>query len=463
MDVVLGGLYSVLAIAILIPLVSMFTSRTSKALPGLAWLAVIIYFLVSYDTYEKAPLTLYNGLVQHDHFTSLLLMAISLTASISLLAAGRDPAFWESSPAFYSLLPLALFGSYYLLGATDALVVLATWLLVSVISYVLIALPSDKNSRGAAIQYIFIGAIATLFLAVWAGGEYVISSQEGALSFAISALTIDKFSALVLLSLLVALGFKVGIVPFHWWLPSVYSKGNGYMVGVVAGVIKIAFVGILARIILYSSQNPVVAGKIAVILAGFAVITMTYGNLAALTTRDLSKLLAYSSIAQVGYILVGLAALAYLAPQNTVMKTIALAAVAIHATAYGLSKAALFPIGVDESNIDKLRGLLSDNKAVAVSAGILLMSLLGLPPLLGFWGKLYLFYAASTYSVVLVAVALVNSAISSAYYVRAIRDLVASGKPAVSLRSHVGAAIIIAAVAILVLGLIAPIYVSGLS
>ena len=458
-----AGLYSILAIALIIPLVSMATSRTSRLVHVLAWLAVFIFALVAIATYTSTPLNLYGGVIQHDKFTALLLNSVALTAAISLLSANKEPAYWESSPAYYSLLPLALFGTFFLLGAADALTVLATWLLVSIISYVMLALPADKASRGAAVQYIFIGAIATLFLAIWVGGEYVLSSQAGRIGFTITSLTLDKFSALVLITAIAALGFKIGIVPFHWWLPSVYSKGNGYMVSVVTGMIKIAFIGLVARVILNSSLNPLVSGNIALILAALAVLTMTYGNVAALTTRNLQKLLAYSSVAQVGYILVGLTALAYLAGTGSTNVNLALAAIVIHATAYGVAKAALFPLNVDEKSLDKLRGLLSKDKLAAASTAILLLSLLGLPPLLGFWGKFYLFYAASSYSIILVAIALVNSAISSAYYVRAIRELVASEPTEVTPRWHVVAAVLIAALATLALGFIAPYYVTSLS
>jgi NADH-quinone oxidoreductase subunit N len=458
-----GLVYSILAISVITPLVAMATSRTSKILPSLTWLAIIIYAITGLYIYDNSPVKLYNGLIVEDKFSALLIMAISLTASIALLASGVEPAYWESSPAYYSLLPLALFGTFYLVGAQDALVVLAAWLLVSVISYVLLALPSEKKSRAAAVQYIFIGALATLFLGVWVASDYVVSSQLGRLGFSLTSLTPDHLSGLVLISFLAAIGFKTGVVPFHWWLPSVYSKGNGYMVGVVSGPIKIAFLGLLAKVILAASGSQLVSGEIALILAVLAVLTMTYGNIAALTTRDLQKLLAYSSIAQVGYILVGLAALAYLAPKGTnPYLTLAIAGVAIQATAYGIAKSALFHVNVDESSLDKLRGLLSGNKVAAASAAILLLSLLGMPPFLGFCGKLYLFYSATRYSLVLVAIALINSAISSAYYVRALRDLVSPGgqlKP----RHSIVVAITIAAVVILVLGLIGPLYVAALS
>ena len=455
--------YTILGLSIITPLVSMLTSRTSKLLPGITWISIILYALTGILVYNQSSIALYNGLIVHNKFTALLIMSISLTAAIALLASGVEPSYWESSPAFYSLLPLALFGSFFLLGAQDALIVLASWLLVSIISYVLLALPSDVKSRGAAVQYIFIGALATLFLSIWVAGDYLLASQNKQLGFSLTYLTPDHISGLVIISLLAALGFKTGIVPFHWWLPSVYSKGNGYMVGVVSGPIKIAFLGLLAKIIFVSSSSPLISNNVAMILAVLAVLTMTYGNIAALTTRNLQKLLAYSSIAQVGYILVGLSALAYVAPHgNYAITTLALAGIAIQATAYGIAKSALFPLNVEESDLSKLKGLLSGNKIIAASAGILLLSLLGMPPFLGFWGKLYLFYAATKYSIILVAIALINSAISSAYYVRVIRDLVSPGgelKP----RESIVAAIVIAATIIFILGLIGPLYVSSLS
>ena len=455
--------YTILAISIITPIIAMVTSRTSKIIPGLTWLAVLLYAITGLYIYTNAPIQLYGGLVVQDKFTAMLILAISLAAAIALLAAGVEPAYWESSPAYYSLLPLALFGTFYLVGAQDALVVLSAWLLVSVISYVLLALPTEKKSRAAAVQYIFIGALATLFLGIWVAGDYVISSELGRLGFSYTSLTPDHFSGLVLMAFLAAIGFKTGIVPFHWWLPSVYSKGNGYMVGVVTGPIKIAFLGLLTKVIIAASASQLVSGQIALILAALAILTMTYGNIAALTTRDFQKLLAYSSIAQVGYILVGLTAIAYLTPERSnPLLQLALAGIAIQATAYGVAKSALFPVNVEESSLDKLRGLLSGNKIAAASTAILLLSLLGMPPFLGFWGKLYLFYSATSYSLILVATALINSAISSAYYVRALRDLVSPGGE-VKPRPSITVALVLAATVILVLGLIGPLYVAALS
>jgi len=464
-QIVIYLVYTTLGISLIIPAVTPLLGRTSKAIPALAWIAVIAFAAAGgLILSSPEPLVFYDGLVIHSGFTGLILLAVAFSAAIAMLSAGYEPLYWESSPAYYSLVPLALFGSFYLVGAADALLVLATWLLVSVISYVIIALPSEKDSRAAAIRYILVGAVATLFLAVWAAAQLVVAGQIGLSSFTLAPLTPTKTGALAFATLIIALGFKLGVVPFHWWLPSVYGRANGIVVSVVSSLIKIAFIGLMARIILIAAANPFVATYIAPTLAILAVATMTYGNVAALTTDRLQKLLAYSSIAHVGYILAALAALAYGAATGGGLADLALAAIAIQALAYGAAKAALFGLtGYGDDSFEAIRGLLGSDKATGIAAATLLLSLLGLPPLLGFWGKLYMFLAVAAYSILLVAVALVNSAISSVYYVRAIRELIAEGEPAYKVEPNAALAVKIAAVLTIALGLLAPALLSLIS
>jgi len=450
------SLYASLALALAVPPAALALGRTRKAIAALGWLSLLAFTVAALATLAAAGqgrLELYNGLVVHDGFTSLILLAAAASAAIAMAAAGREPLLWESSPAYYSLLPMALFGSYYIVGAADALLVLAAWLLVSVISYVIVALPPEKETRAAAVRYVLVGAVATLFLALWVAASAIVAGENGRLSFALTSLGAGKASALAFAAVLAALGFKLGVVPFHWWLPSVYGRGNGLVIAAVSGVIKLAFIGLFARIIAYAaSVNVVAATSMAAALAVLAVATMTYGNVAALTAGDLKRVLAYSSVAHVGYILAGAAALAYYTPLDPRVSSLALAGIAVQALAYGAAKAALFPLAEE---VPQAKGLASASRAAAVSAAVLLMSLLGMPPLLGFWGKLYLFLAAASYSLLLVAAALVNSAISSVYYVRIAREALSHGdapKPS----PHVTAALIVAAAAAIILGLAAP-------
>ncbi len=457
-------LYSALGVSIVVPLVSMFTGRTSRVLTALAWIGLGLFTAATALTMVKSSggqLGLYGGLVVHDAFTTTILLGEAVAAAIAILAAGREPLLWESSPAFFSLLPLALVGSYYIIGATDALLVLAAWLLVSVISYVVVALPSERDSRAAAVRYILVGAVATIFLGLWVAATAVVAAEKAQLGFSVTTLGTGSTASLAFAALLAALGFKIGLVPFHWWLPSVYGRANGLVIGVVSGVVKLAFIGLAARLVyLMAGSNVQAAVVMAVALAVVAVATMTYGNIAALTTGTLKGLLAYSSIAHVGYIAAALAALAYYTPLDPGIVRTALAGIALQAAAYGVAKAALFPLAEYAETLGEARGMLSSDKAAGVSAGILLMSLLGMPPLLGFWGKLYMFLAVAAYSPILVAVALVNSAISSAYYVRAARELVAPGE-AKAPPSRVSLALLIATLATVLLGIVAPL-IAGL-
>ncbi|MEB3851727.1 MAG: NADH-quinone oxidoreductase subunit N [Desulfurococcales archaeon] len=461
---VLGLLYGTLASGILVPVVS---GRKAEPAAALAWLGVLLYNAAAWATLAEAvtkgPLTIYSGLVVHDPFTSFLAASAGLAAVIALLSIGTSAAEWPSHPALYSLLPIILFGTYLMAGAYNAVMVLAVWLLVSVASYVVIALPGDAASRGAAVRYILTGAVATLFLAFWVAVHAIaVGSTPRSLGLAdpfdFSGYPSGGLTAVALTLFLAAVGFKLGVVPFHWWLPNVYARADGRAVSVVAGIAKLGFVAVAGRLV-YSAATPQNAAGLAAILAGLAVVTMTYGNVAALTSRDLQGILAYSSIAQIGYILTALAAAAYLrGVAGDAASLAALAAVAIHGLAYALSKAPLFAAlgGEGGGEARRLRGLLRSDPASAIGIAVLLFSLLGVPPLLGFWGKLYMFMSAVKYSIPLTLIALLNSGVSAVYYVAAVRELASPAPEAPRLARSASAAIVSAALIALAIGLLAP-------
>lgn len=454
-DVVLYLVYATLALGIIVPVIP---HRKLEIHRMLAWLAVIIFFIASavllYNT-TAGTVVYYGGLLIHDSFTAAITLAAAIAAITALMAVDVDAGLWPSHPAYYSLLPLILFGVFFMAGSYDALVLLASWLVVSIASYVFIALPGDRESRGAAVRYIIMGTVATLFLVFWVALHTGIQVFWASLSrFAYKPYADANLASLAVPALIAALGFKLGIVPFHWWLPSVYGRADGRAVAVVAGVAKLGFIAALARVLYAASVSPLVSSRIALVLAALAVITMTYGNVAALTTRDLQLILTYSSIAQIGYILVAAAALAYLAPASPRYATLALAAIAVHSLAYALSKSPLFSAAQELKG--GLRGLALRSPAAALSASILLMSLLGVPPLLGFWGKLYMFLAAIKYSLPLVLIALVNSGVSAAYYALAIREMLAKEAKAPTIKDSIKASLLVGALLTVVLGLLAP-------
>ena len=463
-------LYLTLAASLIAPVTSPLGRRENVAPAIVAAIGVgsfaTLTGLLLYAT-ASAPVQFYGGLVVQDSFTSLLLLGAALAAITYMIAIGVEGLQWASSPSLYSLIPLTLFGSFFLAGAANLLVILASWLLVSVVSYVVIASSDVKEAKGAAIRYAFVGIVATLILATSlafysiASGSYVLSLTP--LSAGSGAAR--GVAALSVILLLAALGFKVGLFPFHWWLPSVYGRGDGRTVSFVAAVVKLAFIAVLGRALLVLSYGSPLAGDVALTVAVLAVATMTYGNVAAFTSRDLQVILAYSSMAQVGYILAALAAAAYFAGNlEFSMLRLALYAVALQSIAYSIAKAPLFAFtGSTARELERLRGLMGVSPAAAVSASVLLYSLLGVPPLLGFWGKLYLFLSTSGYTVWLTLAALINSGVSAVYYIIASRELLTKQeRPPTPPAMKYKIALVIAALLILVLGIVAPLFMSSL-
>lgn len=463
-------LYLTLAASLIAPVTSPLGRRENAAPVIVAAIGVgsfaTLTGLLLYAT-ASASVQFYGGLVVQDSFTSLLLLGAALAAITYMIAIGVEGLQWASSPSLYSLIPLTLFGSFFLAGAANLLVILASWLLVSVVSYVVIASSDVKEAKGAAVRYAFVGIVATLILAASlafysiASGSYVLlltplSAGSGAAR---------EIAALSVILLLAALGFKVGLFPFHWWLPSVYGRGDGRTVSFVAAVVKLAFIAVLGRALLVLSYGSPLAGDVALTVAVLAVATMTYGNVAAFTSRDLQVILAYSSMAQVGYILAALAAAAYFAGNLELsMLRLALYAVALQSIAYAIAKAPLFAFtGSTARELERLRGLMGVSPTAAVSASVLLYSLLGVPPLLGFWGKLYLFLSTSGYTVWLTLAALINSGVSAVYYIIASRELLTKQeRPPTPPAMKYKIALAIAALLILVLGIVAPLFMSSL-
>ncbi|MEM2223801.1 MAG: proton-conducting transporter membrane subunit [Acidilobaceae archaeon] len=449
--------YITLASSLIIPLMDALGYGRSRAVVIVSWVGVASFTIASIILLSTSSVNeFYAGLVVHNSFTSLILLGASIAAILVLIAVNMDAIVWPSNPAFYSLIPLILFGLFYLAGANSIITIIASWLLVSVASYVMVALPGDRESRLAAIRYVFIGATATLIIALWASTTLIGAGIE--LITPIKPREFKSEAFLVLSLALAAFGFKLGVVPFHWWLPSVYGRADGRPIAIVAGIVKLGFIALIVRIISESFAGSLDA---AFIIALIAIATMTYGNIAALTTLDLQRLLAYSSIAHVGYIISALTVI--IAEPNSPVSKLALAGVAIQSIAYTLAKTPLFTL-VAEAGRElegELRGLLARDNTTAISSTILLASLLGIPPLIGFWGKLFIFLPLASYSIILLIVALVNSGISSVYYIRALRNVVtpATTQQSRIIRDRYRAVVVISAIATIILGLIAPIII----
>jgi len=362
---------------------------------------------------------------------TLLIVSVMVTASSwNYMKNKTNPA------AYYSLILLSSIGMILIAYSTDLVMLLVAWELMSIPTYALAAFSKrDPISNEAAIKYFLFGALSSAILVLAIGLVYGVTGTTNIGEAIVSMVNIQKdLVPVILLALalfIAGFGFKMGLVPFHMWLPDAY-EGAPTTIGALlaAGTKKAGFAAAIRVIVLATF---VLHLDWATALAVIAVFTMTLGNLGALVQKSVPRILAYSSIAQAGYIMIGLALAPYSDQalggslfhiiNHAVMKSaafIAVAAVAVTLTSYSL---------------EKYRGLAKRMPLTAIALSISLLALAGVPPLNGFWSKLVLFNAAITtgpeiwWGPYLAIAGVLNSALSLGYYAWIMRKMYMEESP----------------------------------
>lgn len=380
-----------------------------------------------------------QDVLANDTFGSFFAIAL-LIVSLMVTASSWDYMKGKSNVgAYYSLILLSSIGMVLIAYSTDLVMLFVSWELMSLPTYALAAFSKrDPISNEAAIKYFMFGALSSGILVLAIGFVYGITGTTN-IGESIKALVILDQNlipvGLVATALFIAgFGFKMGLVPFHMWIPDAY-EGSPTTIGALlsAGTKKAGFAAAIRVVVL---------GMFAlnldwtITLAILAVFTMTIGNFGALIQRSLPRILAYSSIAQAGYILIGMAVAPYSDQalpgslfqifNHAIMKStgfIAAAAVATALASYGL---------------EKYRGLGYRMPITAIALTISLLALAGVPPLNGFWGKLVIFGAAIDSSAYvwwgpyLAIAGVLNSALSLGYYAWIIRKMYMENGPDMS-------------------------------
>ena len=314
--------------------------------------------------------------------------------------------------------------------STDLLMLLVAWELMSLPTYALAAFSKrDPISNEAAIKYFMFGALSTAILVFAIGLVYGVTGTTniGAAIQTMANLQVDviPIGILAIALFIAGFGFKMGLVPFHMWLPDAY-EGSPTTIGALlaAGTKKAGFAAGLRVVVLgIFALNT----DWTMTLAILAVFTMTLGNFGALIQKSVPRILAYSSIAQAGYILMGIA----LAPYSDQALSGSLFHILNHAVmkSAGFIAAAAVVIGLASYGLESYRGLGRRMPITAIALTISLLALAGVPPLNGFWSKLVLFGAAIdsgpivAWGPYLAIAAVLNSALSLGYYAWIIRKM----------------------------------------
>ena len=331
-----------------------------------------------------------------------------------------------SNPVYYSLLAFTALGMVLLAYSQDLLMLFVSWELMSLPTYVLAGFDKKLHSNEASVKYAIIGAMSSAIIL------YAISLAYGLTGSTQISAVVNGFTShptalagVATLLFVAGFGFKMSIVPFHMWIPDVYEGAPTTISTLLAAATKkagfIAAIRVLLAITTLYAVTKSPLFTMANVFAVLALVTMTVGNISALTQKSMTRLLAYSSIAQAGYMLIGFVAFSN-AP-GSAAASLGLTGTIFHVVNHAMMKgvaflaAALVLLQLRRTDLGAYDGLGRRMPITAFTLTVAFLGLAGVPPLSGFWSKLLLFLSVANGPFAWLALAgILNSAFSLGYY-----------------------------------------------
>src|SRR3990170_3255613 len=428
-------------VAITIPLISISRKdRGSSLFYGAialgALLASIGYVIYQFVTGNVAQSAIFSeDVLVDDAFGGLFAIAMLIVAIMTTVASFNYMRKHKHPAVYFSLILLSAIGMVFVAYSTDLVMLFVAWELMSIPTYILAGyMKKDPSSNEAALKYFLFGALSSAIIIYGISIAYGItgSTNIGEVIQGFSTLdpTMTPLALLAVGMFIAGFGFKMGLVPFHMWLPDAYEGAPPTIAALLAaGTKKVGFAAAF-RIIVMGAVALNLDWTFA--LGIIAVMTMTVGNIAAVMQKNLARMLAYSSIGHAGYILIGLS----IAPFSAIGIQGSLFHILNHAVMKGAAFIAVAGIvtTLAVTNIDKLKGLARKMPITSLGLVISLLALAGVPPLSGFWSKLMLFGGAidagpiAAWAPWLAIAGVLNSALSLAYYGWIIRKMYFEGE-----------------------------------
>jgi NADH-quinone oxidoreductase subunit N len=407
----------VLGTAVLVLLLDLLPPRDAKAhLGGLALGGVVVALLATVWRWGGEGRAFRDMVILDNYalfFHVVICYAVALVLLLSMDYVRRTGA---ESGEYYALVLFATAGMMLLASAGDLIVLFLALELMSLSLYVMAGLFKTRlESAEASMKYFLLGAFASSFLLYGIALVYGATGTTSLGRVAVAARGGDPLLLIGLALMLVGFGFKISSVPFHMWAPDVYEGAPTSVTALIATGSKAAAFAALIRVLLDTLR--VAQPDWTVILWAAAAATMTIGNVVAIAQSNLKRMLAYSSVAHVGYMLVGLVA----------GGTAGAGAVLYYLLAYTFTTVGAFGVIAlceratreEAVEVGDYAGLGRRHPVLALALGLFLLSLIGIPPLAGFVGKFYLFGAAVRGGYVWLAViGVLNSAVAAYYYLR---------------------------------------------
>ncbi len=387
-----------------------------------------------------------RGMIRFDGFAVFLrLFLLAFTAATIWLTTLTGIPDNEDSPDFYTLLLGATLGMMLMASANHLLIVYIAIEMASLPSYAMAGfLKGRRDASEASLKYVVYGAGASgimlygISLLVGRYGTAHIPTLS--VTIASSAGGLDAVLLLGLLLLLVGVAFKIAAVPFHFWCPDVFEGAAAEVAGFLSVASKGAALALLARLTISLTSNtaisnfaerPPLGDFLAVVIGVMAAVTATYGNLAAYAQTNLKRLLAFSTIAHAGYMMMPVAAAIAVGKNQTNAARLPLESLAFYLMTYFVMNLGAFAVvalirnRIRSEDLKDYTGLARRCPLLTVAMAVFLLSLTGIPPLAGFaakWNVVFVLYSVKLYW--LMVVLLANTVFSAFYYVKVLRVMI---------------------------------------
>lgn len=421
-------------VAMILLMVGVFNqkSKTVNLVLGLSAVAILISLYLQFvaDFNNKGEIVeIFSGAFSFNKFTIFMKILAGLCAASICLVSINNNSFAGSENKncfeFPVLILLSLIGVNLMISANDLIAVYLGLELLSLSSYVLCGLNRDNAlSSEAAVKYFILGALASGLILFGSSLVYGFAGSTN-LNDIFAKLgdykAIEDSLALTLGWLLVLFGFvfKVSAAPMHMWAPDVYSGVSKPVLGYISTAPKVASVAFLVKIIAY--QPEYLEASYSAVIAAIAIISMLVGSFAGLRQTNLKRLIAYSSIANIGYLFIAL----------SIADEAAISSALLYLSVYLVTLIGVFAVITNINKDDKKEDLISNlagfgvsNPLIAFCLSILMFSVAGIPPMAGFFAKFFVFIEAiRAESYVVAVIGVLSSVVACFYYLKIVKTL----------------------------------------
>ncbi|HUT96901.1 MAG TPA: NADH-quinone oxidoreductase subunit N, partial [Dehalococcoidales bacterium] len=390
--------------------------------------------------------SIFFGMMAVDNFAIFFKLLFLVIAALVILASTDYVSkLSRFRGEYYALVLISALGMMLMAAATELISIYISLELTSISLYILVGFLKDPRSTESALKYLLLGAVASAVLLFGMALIFGFTGQTqlGDIAAAIQSMSLSGvmsspglIAGIVLI--IAGFGFKIAAVPFHMWVPDVYEGAPTPVTAYLSVASKAAGFAILLRVFFSAFSFPTwLSLDWGMVFAILAAVGMTVGNIVALTQTNIKRMLGYSSIAQAGYLMVGLATVGFVSPilsDNSVFA--GQSGLLFFLASYALTNLGAFTAiiaisgKVDSDLIKDYTGMGKRAPLLALALSLCLISLIGMPPAAGFMAKFYIFSGAAQHGLLwLVIIAVINSVISAYYYLRVVK-VMWTGQPA---------------------------------